>query len=76
MTTLMKIAGWTLVAVGAIWIVYVLVAVATGMEGYRTLQGLVGPVALHAVTSGVGLELLGRARARAGAAVEQEPAAA
>jgi multisubunit Na+/H+ antiporter MnhG subunit len=76
MTTLMKIAGWTLVAVGAIWIVYVLVAVATGMQGYHTLQGLIGPVAFHAVTSSVGLELVGRAKARAGARVEQEPVAA
>lgn len=51
-------------------------AVATGVEGYQTLRGLIGPVALHAVTSSVGLELVARAKARAGARVEREPVAA
>ena len=34
------------------------VAVATGMEGFRTLGGLVGAVAFHAVVSAVGMQML------------------
>jgi len=61
MKIVLMVAGILLLLAGLIWLVYILGSVFSQAEGFTSFSGLWGPMAFHAVCTGLGVGLLGRA---------------